>query len=118
MKGSNPKFSFDPGFSVTKKILTLAVVFCFLIFLGLVYAGEEFDPTNPNGEHPWDELESGGDHELPGPLDRSKMMIFPWGDFGGWLIIHLPQIEDRDIEKARVKTQASTKKQGKVLILF
>ncbi len=116
MRHSNPKFSFDPGFSALKKILILVVLGCFLVFFGLVYAGEEVDPDTPFGEHPWDDLRSESDHQPP--HDIGNVIIFPCGDFGGWIIIHLTQSKDGDIEKDGVQIQTSDKNQGQSFILF
>ena len=116
MKRSNPKLPFDPGFSVARKILLLIVLGCFLVFFGLIHAGEAFDPNNPVGEHPWDELKSGANHQPP--RHANEMIILPCGHFGGWIIIHSPQVKDGDTQKGQVKTNSSDRNQGKFYILF
>lgn len=116
MRPSNPKVTFDPGFFVVKKILFLTVIFCFLVFSSLVYADGPGNYDDPVGEHPWDELKSGSEHQPPKPPDIKDVIIFPCGDFGGWTIIHFLQVKDGD--KGRVQIQTSDKNQGQLFILF
>jgi len=119
MKTSNPKVSFDPGFSVLKKILTLVVLFCFLVFFSLVYADGPDDPNYPFGEHPWDDLRSGADHQPPEPPEISEVKIFPCGGFDGAIIIHLPQrSKGGNMEKDRIQVQTSAKDKVQIFILF
>jgi hypothetical protein len=119
MRPSNPKVSFDPGLFVAKKILSLVVLFCFLVFFGLVYAGGDFDSDIPVGEHPWDDLRSGADPQSPEPPKISEVKIFPCGGFDGAIIIHLPQkSKGGNMEKDRVSIQPSAKNQNQIFILF
>ena len=119
MRTSNPKVSFDPGFSVAKKILSLVVVFCFSALFSLVYAGGGFDSNIPFGEHPWDDLRSGADHQSPEPPEISEVKIFPCGGFDGAIIIHLPQkSKGRNMEKDRIQIQTSAKNKDRIFILF
>ncbi len=118
MRRPNSKFSFDPGTSAAMKILTLVVIGCVLVFFGLVYADGDFDPDNPFGEHPWDEVQSPDDSQPPDPPKMTHGITLPWGGFGGWLIIQFPQVKDRDTQKGQVKTNSSDRNQGKFYILF
>ncbi|MFQ6003513.1 MAG: hypothetical protein ACE5KJ_07175 [Candidatus Zixiibacteriota bacterium] len=118
MRRSNPKVFFDPGFSVAKKILSLAVLGCVLLFPALVYAGGEFDPDSPLGEHPWDELQSESDHLPPIVPGINDAIVFPWRDFGGWIIIYFPQSKDRNLEKDQVQVLTSGRNQGRFFIFF
>ncbi len=115
MRSSNPKFPFGPGFSVAKKILSLVVLFCFLVFFGLVYAGGPA-PQDPVGEHPWDELNSKPIKQSQEPPDKGNVLIFPCDSFGAWVIIHFPQVKNGNIEKGQI--QSSDKNQGKFFIFF
>ncbi len=115
MRPSNPKFSFGPGFSVAKKILSLVVLFCFLVFFSLVYAGGP-GPHDPFGEHPWDELNNKPIKQSPQPPDITNVLIFPCDSFGWWIIIHSPQVKNGNIEKSQI--QSSDKNQGKFFIFF
>jgi hypothetical protein len=115
MRPSNPKFSFGPGFSVAKKILSLVVLFCFLVFFSLVYAGGP-GPQDPVGEHPWDELNSKPNRESPKPPDTGNILIFPCDSFGRWIIIHSPQVKNGNIEKSQI--QSSDRNRGKFFIFF
>ncbi|MCK4384844.1 MAG: hypothetical protein KAW52_01145 [candidate division Zixibacteria bacterium] len=117
MRRSNTKFSFDPGFSITKKILTLAVLGCFLAFFSLVYAGEEFDPSAPWGEHPWDDLQS-GDHRPPEPFKRCDVIIFPYGDFGRRIIIHFPQVKQVDKDRIQIDSSDPIDPADKIQVKF
>jgi hypothetical protein len=116
MRPSNPKFSFGPGFSVAKKILSLVVLFCFLVFFSLVYAGGLGNPEDPVGEHPWDELNNKPIKQSPQPPEITNVLIFPCDSFGRWIIIHSPQVKNGNIEKGQI--QSSDKNQGKVFIFF
>ena len=116
MKPSNPKFSFGPGFSVAKKILSLVVLFCILVFFSLVYAGGPGNPTDPVGEHPWDELGSKPKENSSEPPDTSNVLIFSCDSFGQWIIIHSLQVKNGNIEKGQIRS--SNKNQGKFFILF
>lgn len=113
MRRSNPKFSFDPGFSVTMKILSLVVLGCVLVFFGSVYA---VDPNNPLGEHPWDDSKPKIEPQSPKFVDRCDVIIIPCVDFGGWTIIHFSQVQDGD--KDRVQIQTSSKNQDRFFIFF
>jgi hypothetical protein len=115
MRPSNPKFSFNPGFSIGKKILSLVVLFCFLVFFSLVYAGGP-GPQDPVGEHPWDELNSKPTRESPQPPDPGNVLIFPCDSFGRWIIIHSPQVKNGNIEKSQI--QSSDRNRGKFFIFF
>jgi hypothetical protein len=81
----------------------------------LVYAGEEVDPGNPCGEHPWDDLRSGPNHQPPEP---PNVIIFPYGDFGGWIIVHFSEVKNESVDKSQVQTHPSEKTKGKFFILF
>jgi hypothetical protein len=116
MRPSNPKFSFDPGFSVAKKILSLVVLFCILVFFSLVYAGGPGNPTDPVGEHPWDELNSKPHEQSQKPPDTGNVLIFPCDSFGAWIIVHSLQVKNGNIENGQI--QSSDKNQGKVFIFF
>jgi hypothetical protein len=118
MKRSNPKSSFNPGFFVTKKILALAVLFCFVVFFSLVFAGEPGTPNNPLGEHPWDDLKSQPDHQPTQPPGTGEVIIFPSGGHGGWIIIHLPQVKDGDSEKDRVRVHSTDKNRSQFFMFF
>ncbi|KPK75028.1 MAG: hypothetical protein AMJ89_04990 [candidate division Zixibacteria bacterium SM23_73] len=119
MRPSNPKVSFDPRLFVAKKILSLVVLFCFLVLFSLVYAGGNSDSDIPFGEHPWDDLRSGADYQYPEPPKISEVKIFPCGGWDGVIIIHLPQkSKGGNMEKDRVPIQPSAKNQNQIFILF
>lgn len=118
MRPSNLKVTSDPGFSVGKRILFGGVIFCFLVFFSLVYADGPDDPNNPFGEHPWDELLSGSDHQPPRPPGITTVIISPCGNFDGWIIIHFRQAKDGGVEKEQIQKESSEKIQAKSFILF
>ncbi len=115
MTALNPKVSSNPGLLVAKRLLSLVLIGCILVFFGLVWAGEEITPDDPDGEHPWDELKSGTDHQPPSP---SEVIMLPCGDFGAWMIIHLSQAKDRSIGEERVQTHSSDENRCQYFILF
>ena len=116
MRPSNPKFSFGPGFSVAKKMLSLVLLFCFLVFFSLVYAGGPGNPTDPVGEHPWDELGSKPNKNSSEPPDITNVLIFSCDSFGRVIIVLSPQVKNGNIEKGQI--QSSDKNQGKFFIFF
>lgn len=119
MRPSSPKVSFDPGFFVAKKILSLVVLFCFLVFFSLAYADGPDNLDDPVGaEHPWDELRSEPDHQALKPPEISSVQILPRGSFGGWIIIHFPQAKDQVVEKDRGQIHSSDKNQCRFFIFF
>ncbi|KPL05200.1 MAG: hypothetical protein AMJ73_01955 [candidate division Zixibacteria bacterium SM1_73] len=118
MRRSDLKSSFSPGFSVIKKILALIVLGCVLVFFGLVYAGEEFDPNDPCGEHPWDESQSDPDHQPPIATKIGDMIMLPSSGFGGWIIICSPKLEQENFEKDQVQSHSSGRHQAKLFIFF
>jgi hypothetical protein len=115
MRPSNPTFSSNPGFSVSKRILSLVVLLCFLVFFSLVYAGGP-GPQDPVGEHPWDELNNKPIKHAPNSSDTSDVIIFSFDGFGRWIIVHSLQVKNGNIEKGQI--QSSNKNQGKFFIFF
>ena len=118
MKPSNLKVTFNPGFSVGKKILLWGVILCFLTFFSLVHAEGPGGPDNPFGEHPWDELRSGAEHHSPKPPGISTLIIFPCSGFNEWIIIHSPRDGDDNLEKGPAQINSSDKIQGRFFIFF
>jgi hypothetical protein len=115
MRRSNPKLSFDRGFSLARKILILIVLGCFLVFFGLAFAEQA---TDPDFEHPWDDLKSTGDQRPLEPFETSGVKVFPLGHLSACIVIEFPQAKSGKIETDRVKTDSSGKVQGKLFILF
>ncbi len=115
MRRSNPKLSFDRGFSLARKILILIVLGCFLVFFGLAFAEEAIDP---DFEHPWDDLKCPGDEGPLEPFEMAGVRVFPLGHLSACIVIELPQAKSGKIEKDRVETDPSGKVQGKLFILF
>jgi hypothetical protein len=118
MGRSNLMFSFSPGFSIGKKILTLIVLGCVLVFFGWVYAGEEHDPQYPCGEHPWDESRSQPDNQPPITAKIGDLILLPSGGFSGGIIIYSPRAGQKAIEKDRVQDHSSGRNQAQLFILF
>jgi len=124
MKGPNSKVSFNPGFFVGKKILTLVLLFCFLLFFSLVYAGGPGDPDNPADntptpvEHPWDEVNSQNKDKAPKHPAINEVLIFPRGSLDSWIIIHSAQVKNGDNEKVQSQIHSSDKNRGKFFIFF
>jgi hypothetical protein len=115
MRRSDPKLSFDSGFSLGGKILTLIVLGCFLVFLGLAYAEEA---TDPDFEHPWDDLKSPPHEGPPLPYWVGSLTVLPYGHLSACMIVDFPQAKSGNAEKNRVRTDSSAKIQGKLFILF
>jgi hypothetical protein len=115
MRRSNPKLSFDPGFSLAGKILILIVLGCFLVFFGLALAEEAI---GPDFEDPWDDLKSPPEEGLPVPHLAGSVTVLPYGHLGACIVIDFPQAKSGKIEKDRVEVDSSGKVQGKLFILF
>lgn len=113
MRRPNSKVPFEPGFSMVKKILSLVVLFCFLISLNLVYAGGQIDPDNPLGEHPWDELNSGDQHLPPFSPEDAEVLLAPWGNFGWWILIYFHQAPNEHVSEDPIKTKTTDEDQGR-----
>lgn len=113
MRVSKLKIFSNPGYFVGKRVLALVGVFCVLVFFSLVYAsGPNNFNTPPAGEHPWDELKSQTDHQPPKPPAITDLLILPCGTFGGWIIVHSPQVRSVDMGKDRVQVHPSNKNRG------
>jgi hypothetical protein len=117
MKRPNPKASFHPGFSVWKRILTLTVLGCILIFFGLVYASGPGRDEASVGEHPWDEC-SQTQQQPPRPPGISSVIIFPSSSFDKWIIIGFPQVKSEDNTKSQVQNRSSDKNRDRFFIFF
>jgi hypothetical protein len=115
MRRSDSKLSFDPGFSVARKILILIVLGCFLVFLGLAYAE---DASDPDFEDPWDDLKSPPDEGPPLPHWVGSVTVLPYGHLSACMVIDFPQAKSGNAEKNRVRTDSSAEIQGKLFILF
>ena len=115
MRRSNSRLSFDAGFSLARKILILIVLGCFLVFFGLAFAEEA---TDPDLEHPWDDLKSPPEEGLPVPHLTGSVTVLPYGHLGACILIDFPQAKSGKIEKDRVEIDSSGKIQGKLFILF
>ncbi len=115
MRRSNPKLSFDPRFSAVRKLLILIVLGCFLVFLGLAFAEEA---TDPDFEHPWDDLKSPGDEQPPVPYEVGSVRVFPYIHLGACIVIDAPAFKSGNIQTDRVETDYSGKIEGKLFILF
>jgi len=121
MKRSNPKVSFNPGFFVGKKILTLVMLFCLLLFFSVVYAGRPGSPSENSplpGEHPWDEVNSDNKDKAPKPQEISEVLIFPHGIFAKWIIIPRLQAKNGEKEKIQIQIHSSDKNRGNFFIFF
>ena len=115
MRRSDPKLSFDPGFSVAGKILILIVLGCFLVFFGLAFAEEASDP---DFEHPWDDLKSPPDEGPPVPHLTGSVTVLPYGHLGACIVIDFPKAKSGNIERDRVEIDSCGKIQAKLFILF
>lgn len=119
MRVSNLKISSTPGFSVTKRILSLVVLGCILVFFSLVYADGPGTPNDPLGDHPWDELKSKAEHQPPKPPSTADMIIFPSPKLGSWgIIIYAPQVKEHNIEKDGAPIHPSSRNRGQFFIFF
>jgi hypothetical protein len=117
MKFSNLKIPFEPGFSIGKKILTLVVLFSFLGFFSLVYAGESRSYNAPiPGEHPWDELSSQSDHLAPKPPQIGEMLVLPLGGFNRWIEIRPVHIKNGNSKGNQVQINSSDKNRSQIFI--
>ena len=115
MRRSNSRLSFDAGFSLARKILILIVLGCFLVFFGLAFAEEA---TDPDLEHPWDDLKSPPEEGPPVPHLTGSVTVLPYGHLGACILIDFPQAKRGKIEKDRVEIDSSGRIQGKLFILF
>jgi hypothetical protein len=117
MKRPNPKVSFHPGFFVWKRILTLAVFCCILVFFSLVYASGPGRYDASVGEHPWDEC-SQNQQQPPKPPGISSVIMFPSASFDKWIIIGFPQVKNEDNKKSQVQNHSSDKNWGRFFMFF
>lgn len=119
MKFSNLKIPFDPGFFIGKKILILVVLFSFLGFFSLVYAGGSGSYNDPiPGEHPWDELSSKSDHLAPKPPEIGEMLIFPWWGFDRWIIVRPIHIKNGNSVRDQAQINSSDKNRSEFFMFF
>jgi len=121
MRWLNSKASGRHRFFLLKQILLSSVILCFLIVFNLSFADELTDPSDPNWEHPWDDLCETGTNRIPQDLSEADgeddVLILKLG-FGSGIIIYLHSAERDEVFGNRKTFGASQKNRGHLLIFI